>query len=303
MIPFDLPLRLGMRGPAMNLPDLLLIQVVLQRLPDVATAVIGEKPRPIDDVDVLNSSDGDGPLHRSFDIRGRSGPTQFPGQDITREVIQHRREEIPAPLNNFEIGKIGLPQLVDPGRGIDKFISGTDHREGWTGDQIVNLQDPIDARLRDVVPEIVGDMAGQFSGRQLRKVQSLLHHLLPLHLRNLIPELLGTPIVVRQTIVTLLPILPVPLGEGAAPHSQLLQGASNRKLRVLHQPDYLHLLRLPVTHIPRDLYSKPLKLFFKTRFCKDISATNCLRCSFSWRSWTTSLALASRSVSPLRRFL
>src|SRR5512139_1221234 len=128
--------------------------------------------------------------------------------------------------------------------------------------------------------------------------QCYFYHPLPFPGRYLIPELPRWPVAVCQPLIACCHIPLIPLVKGAAGYAQLRERLGDTDRRAFHQPDDLHLLFLTVPHIPCYLYSSPLKLFFSTRFCRVISATNCFNCSFSFRSSLTSSLVASRIVSP-----
>ena len=51
-------------------------------------------------------------IERIFNIGRRHPGAELPGDDVSREVVQHGGEIEPAPTDHFEIGKVGLPQLV-----------------------------------------------------------------------------------------------------------------------------------------------------------------------------------------------
>jgi hypothetical protein len=56
---------------------------------------------------------------------------------------------IPAPANDLEIGKVGLPQLVDGGRLILELASGFHDDEGRAGNQVMRFQQMLYAGFRD----------------------------------------------------------------------------------------------------------------------------------------------------------
>jgi len=51
-------------------------------------------------------------LQRVGDVTGFHGRAQLPGNDVAREVIEDRRQIEPTPAGNFEVGEVGLPELV-----------------------------------------------------------------------------------------------------------------------------------------------------------------------------------------------
>ena len=58
---------------------------------------------------------------------------------VTGEVIKDRREIVPTPTYNFQIGEVRLPHLVDSGRLILELICRLHHDKGRAGDQIMLL--------------------------------------------------------------------------------------------------------------------------------------------------------------------
>ena len=53
------------------------------------------------------------------------------------QSFQDRAEIEPSPAENFDIGKVGLPKLVDPSCLIFKLVRRLKHDEGGSGDQIM----------------------------------------------------------------------------------------------------------------------------------------------------------------------
>ena len=52
-------------------------------------------------------------VERGRDVGGTHRGTEPPGHDVAREVVEHGREVVPAPAGDFEVGEVGLPELVD----------------------------------------------------------------------------------------------------------------------------------------------------------------------------------------------
>ena len=65
---------------------------------------------------------------------------KLPGDDVAAVIVQDCAEIIPAPPDDLEVGKIGLPHLVDGRRLVCELISGLDHHIVWRGDQTGFLQ-------------------------------------------------------------------------------------------------------------------------------------------------------------------
>src|SRR5512136_601748 len=113
-------------------------------------------------------------------------------------------------------------------------------------------------------------------------LQGRFHDPLLLPWRYLIPKLSRRTICVDKAVIAMLMISAIPRVKRAAVDGEFPKRLLNAQRRSFHEPDNLHLLSLTVPHIPRCLYSRPLKLFFRTRFFRLSSATNCFNCSFSF---------------------
>src|SRR5713226_8306721 len=68
---------------------------------------------------------------------------QLPGDDVTREVVEDRRQVEAAPADDLEIGEVGLPQLVRRRRLVLELIGSLQDDEGWAGYQVMSLEQPI----------------------------------------------------------------------------------------------------------------------------------------------------------------
>ena len=68
-------------------------------------------------------------------------------------------------------------------------ISCTHHYELWTGDQVVCLEYPIHTGFGNKVLVAIGQVPGQFPGRQLWLFQSDFHHQRPYRVGNPVPVL------------------------------------------------------------------------------------------------------------------
>ncbi len=58
------------------------------------------------------------------------------GDDIAAVIVQDRAEIEPAPPQNLEIGKVGLPQLVDGRCLVLELVRSFQHDERRAGDQV-----------------------------------------------------------------------------------------------------------------------------------------------------------------------
>jgi hypothetical protein len=90
-------------------------------------------------------------------VRSLHRGAQLPGDDVAGEVVEDRRQVEPSPPDDLEISEVRLPELVWRRRLILELMRGLHHDEGWAGDQIVGLEEPIDRRLRNKIAFGVGD--------------------------------------------------------------------------------------------------------------------------------------------------
>jgi len=106
-----------------------------------------------------------------------------------------------------------------------------------------------------------------------------------------------------QPLLAFLLVLLVPPVEAAARHVQLGQGAPDRQGRVFDQVDDLPFLRFGwgAAHHLSHGGSLPSKLYWRTRFFSESSATSCFSCSTSARISFTCRLSAWRSLSPTSR--
>ena len=56
-------------------------------------------------------------IERGGDILRFHRGAELPGDNETREVVEHGGEIVPAPRRDLEVGEVGLPELVR-GRGL-----------------------------------------------------------------------------------------------------------------------------------------------------------------------------------------
>jgi hypothetical protein len=108
---------------------------------------------------------------RCGDVGSAHGGAELPGDDVSGEVIEHRREVEPAPAGDLEVGEVGLPELVDGGRGVGEGISRLHDDKGRRGDEALSFQDAIDAGLGDEGLLGIGKGDGDLAWRELRFLQ------------------------------------------------------------------------------------------------------------------------------------
>ena len=113
--------------------------------------------------------------------------TKLPGDDVAREVVEDRRQVIPAPADDLEVGEVGLPELIGRRRLVFELVGGLYHGECRACDQVMRLQKAIHACFRDEVRHLVRERHGQFAGRQLRPLERHVENF-PAHIvRNAVP--------------------------------------------------------------------------------------------------------------------
>ena len=86
-------------------------------------------------------------VQRVGDVFDLHGGAQLPGDDVSREVVQNGRQIKPAPADNLEIGKVGLPELVGPGRLVLELVARLDDDEGRRSDEVMSFEQTIDRSL------------------------------------------------------------------------------------------------------------------------------------------------------------
>ena len=175
---FDLSLGLRMERSATNMVHALGTEPVGQIGGDVGRPIVAEQTRPVGDVRTGTARRPQGQVQRVRHIVGPHGRTQLPGDDVAREVVQDRRQVEPALADHLEVGEVGLPELVR-GRGlVPELICRLDDDEGRAGDQVMDLENPIDRGFRDEVALSVREPDSQLAGTQFRFLQGQFDDLL-----------------------------------------------------------------------------------------------------------------------------
>ena len=57
---------------------------------------------------------GPGQVQRLHHVGGLHRRPEHPGDDVARVIVQYRRQVVPAPADHWQIGEVGLPELVRP---------------------------------------------------------------------------------------------------------------------------------------------------------------------------------------------
>lgn len=124
------------------------LQPISQITREIAWSVIAEQTRlvsnnrPVTARRRLRQFEG---IRHIFSAHRRA---QFPWDDIAAVIVQDRGQIIPTLTNDFEVGKIRLPHLVDSRRFVFELIRGFNHHIIGCCDQIRFLQNAISRWFR-----------------------------------------------------------------------------------------------------------------------------------------------------------
>jgi hypothetical protein len=188
-------------------------------------------------------------FERGGDVLGLHRGAQLPGDDVAGEVVEDRRQVEPSPADDLEISEVRLPELVWCRRLILELVRGFHHDEGWAGDQIVDLEQPIDRSLRDKIAFGVGEPHGQFPRRQGGLFQRQLDDALANIVWNAVSVAIWLGMSVVQGFRPTGLVQIVPAVEGGARNANLFQRPPHRQGGLLDQPDDLKLLGGGVPHV------------------------------------------------------
>src|SRR5204862_2889162 len=119
---------------------------------------------------------------------------------------------------------------------------GLDADEGWAGNQIVGLEQPIDGRFRDKITFCIGEAGGQLAWRQLRHLQRHGEDALAYSIGDAVPDAIWPRRLIFERLRSAGTIPVVPAVERRWADAQYLQGSSGRQMRLLDQADDLELL-------------------------------------------------------------
>src|SRR3982074_594542 len=187
-------------------------------------------------------------FERSGDVLGPHCGAQLPGDDVAREVVKDRGQIEPSPADDFEISEVRLPEFVWRRRLILELVGGLHHDEGWAGDQIVSLEDPIDRSLRDKIAFGVGEPYGQFPRAQCGLIQRQLDDALTNVVWNAVPDAIWFGMSVVQGFRPTGLVQIVPAVKGGARNANLFQRPPHWQGGLLDEPDDLKLLGGGVPH-------------------------------------------------------
>ena len=109
MIALDLALGHGVIWSAASVLNTLAVQKGFEIFGQVTRAIIRQQTRTVPDPDMIKSSFLQGNFKSFLHIQRGHSWCEFPGQNVTRIVIQNGGQEILAPANDLEICEVGLP--------------------------------------------------------------------------------------------------------------------------------------------------------------------------------------------------
>ena len=202
----------------------------------------------------------------------------------------------------MEIRTVGLPQFVRPVRRLLKHLARRQHDEGPAGDQVEGFQNARDARFREERPLPVRELPGQFPRRALGHGQGEVDDLLSHPWWDAIPVPPRSRRAGREPIQSALGVAAIPRVERRARHLDLAERLPDGQIRAFDQANDFGLLGRRPSHVSSP-ESEAVRFLLSRRFSRTISATSCFRRLCSLRRSVTSGAVASRLVSPTRRFL
>ena len=120
MVGFDLALSHWVIGPAARICHLLAFEPNGKFVGYLGRTVVTGQSRPVDHRSPVEFGERQGVFERRRHIAGRHAATQTLGQDEPRVIVKHRGQVEPAPANDFQVRKVGWPQLIHPdGRRLE----------------------------------------------------------------------------------------------------------------------------------------------------------------------------------------
>lgn len=132
----DLALSLGMHRSAAHMAHFPGLDIFRQFTRDVARAIIRQQPRLVQHRCAVATRGLEREVQRVGDILGPHVGAQLPGDDVAREVVEHRRQIEPPPADDLQICEIGLPELVGRCGLVVELVGCLDDDEGRAGDQV-----------------------------------------------------------------------------------------------------------------------------------------------------------------------
>jgi hypothetical protein len=89
----------------------------------------------------------EGEVQRIGDVAGTHGGAELPRDDEAAVVVEDHREVEPTPADDFEMGEVGLPELVRARRLLGEYVTPPHHDEGRAGDQVMRLEQAIEFKV------------------------------------------------------------------------------------------------------------------------------------------------------------
>ena len=142
----NLPLSLWVIRGASDMIHLLILQPIGQFAGDVARPVITQQSWLVQNRRQITTRSLQCQVQRVGHVACFHRRAKLPGNDVATVIVQDRAELEPPPADDLEISKIGLPELVWPGRLVPELVGCGHHHIGRAGDQVVGLKDAIDVR-------------------------------------------------------------------------------------------------------------------------------------------------------------
>ena len=102
---------------------------------DITGTIVAEQAWFMQHMSLITVRCGQRQLKRIGYVFCTHGRAQLPRNDIAGEVVEDGGEIIPTPTDDFEIGKVGLPQLVRCSGLVFELAGRLHHDKGRTGNQ------------------------------------------------------------------------------------------------------------------------------------------------------------------------
>ena len=119
----NLALGLGMKRCASHVAHAVVRDSVGQFTCDVRRAIITEQPWLVQHSGAITAGCLESQFQGVSGILGPHGRAELPCDDVTGEVVKHRRQIHPRPTDDLEVCEVGLPHLVGTrGFGVERFV-------------------------------------------------------------------------------------------------------------------------------------------------------------------------------------
>ena len=140
---FDFALGLRVEGCATNMCHLLPFQPFCQIARDVTGSVVTEQTWHVANDGLAATRRRQRQFDRISHVLSAHVRAEFPRDDVAAVVIQDRAEIIPTPADDLEVGKVGLPHLVDCRGFVLELIGRFDHYVIRRSDQVSCFENAI----------------------------------------------------------------------------------------------------------------------------------------------------------------